>query len=134
MDPERDRIQADLRGLLEGDVRCDDLMLRLYASDASIFEVRPLAVVRPRHVEDVVACVGYAAENQLPIHARGAGSGLAGDSLGEGIVLDFSRYMRRLLSDQGSSVRVQPGLPLQQLNRYLRRDGRRFGPDPANVN
>ena len=55
MDQERQRIQDDLRGRLDGEVRCDDLMLQLYASDASIFEIRPLGIVRPRGVSDVVA-------------------------------------------------------------------------------
>lgn len=133
MDPERERIQADLRGLLKGDVRCDDVFLQLYASDASIYEIRPQAVVRPRTLSDVVAAVEYAAENNLPIHPRGAGSGLAGESLGGGIVLDFSRYMRRVLSDDGDTLRIQPGLVLAQLNESLRPSGRLFGPDPANA-
>ena len=82
MDQERERIQADLRGLVKGDVRCDDVFLQLYASDASIYEIKPLAVIRPRTLADVVASVEYAAENRLPIHPRGAGTGLAGESLG----------------------------------------------------
>src|SRR5438105_3789259 len=101
MDQERDRIEADLRGLIAGEVRCDDVFLQLYASDASIYEIRPLAVVRPRGTADVVACVKYAAENNLPIHARGAGTGLAGESLGPGLVLDFSHSMRRIVSFDG---------------------------------
>ena len=69
MDPEHQRIEEDLRGLLQGEVRCDDLFTQLYASDASIYEIRPLGVVRPRSVDDVVATVQYAAENNIPIHA-----------------------------------------------------------------
>jgi FAD/FMN-containing dehydrogenase/Fe-S oxidoreductase len=131
MDPDQQRIEEDLRGLVAGDVRCDDLFTQLYASDASIYELRPLGVVRPRTVGDVVATVRYAAENHLPIHARGAGSGLAGESLGRGLVLDFSRHFRRIVADQGDRVRVQPGVVLASLNRYLSRSDRLFGPDPA---
>lgn len=69
MDKERERIQADLRGLIDGDVRCDDVFVQMYASDASVYEIRPLGVVRPRGLADVVACVQYAAKHQLPIHA-----------------------------------------------------------------
>lgn len=134
MDPERERIQADLRGLVKGDVRCDDVFLHLYSTDASIYEIRPQAVVRPRTLADVVACVEYAAENQLPIHPRGAGTGLAGESLGGGIVLDFSRYMRRVLEHREQYVRVQPGIVHAQLNDFLRPSGRHFGPDPAMSN
>src|SRR5450631_1868436 len=110
MDPDRERIQDDLRGLVKGDVRCDDVFLQLYASDASIYEIRPLAVIRPRTLADVVACVEYAAENRLPLFPRGAGTGLAGESLGPGLVLDFSRYMRRVLEVQSDRVRIQPGI------------------------
>jgi FAD/FMN-containing dehydrogenase len=63
-------------------------------------------VIRPRHREDVVACAQYASENKIPLHARGAGTGLAGESLGPGLVLDFSVYMRRILATEGDEVRV----------------------------
>ncbi len=131
MDAERERIQEDLRGRISGEVRCDDLFLRMYASDASIYEIRPLGVVRPRHTDDVVACVQYASEHQIPLHARGAGTGLAGESLGRGLVIDFSRYMRRILDSDGQRVRVQPGVVHGMLNQHLSSTQRHFGPDPA---
>lgn len=131
MDSEQCRIEEDLRGLLHGDVYCDDLFTQLYASDASIYELRPLGVVRPRTVDDVVATLRYAAENDLTIHPRGAGTGLAGESLGRGLVVDFSRYFRRIVADDGERVRVQPGVVLATLNRHLARSGRVFGPNPA---
>ncbi|MCA9269036.1 MAG: FAD-binding oxidoreductase, partial [Planctomycetales bacterium] len=80
---------------------------------------------------DVVACVQYAYEHGIPIHARGAGTGLAGESLGPGIVLDFSRYLRRIVAIGDDYVRVQPGVVHAQLNRELAARGRVFGPDPA---
>ncbi len=131
MDPERQRIQDDLRGLLRGDVRCDDVFVQLYASDASIYQIRPLGVVRPRNTADVAACVRYAAEKKISLHARGAGTGLAGESLGRGLVIDFSRYMRRIIRTDADSVRVQPGITHAQLNLHLRPSGRQFGPDPS---
>lgn len=131
MDQERQRIQDDLRGHLDGEVRCDDLMLQLYANDASIFEIRPLGVVRPRGVSDVVACVKYASENGIPLHARGAGTGLAGESLGPGLVIDFSHGMRRILEIDESTARIQPGVVHATLNQQLAEQGRLFGPDPA---
>src|SRR6266480_1127126 len=91
MDPQRERIQADLRGLLAGEVFCDDPFTLMYASDASVYQMRPLGVVRPRGVGDVRAALKYAADQAIPIHARGAGTGLAGESLGTGLMLDFSR-------------------------------------------
>ena len=128
---DRDRIQADLRGLLEGEVRCDDAIVQLYASDASIYEIQPAGVVRPRGSADVVATLQYAAENGLPVHARGAGTGLAGESLGGGLVMDFSHAMRRIIDVGDRSTRVQSGVVLAQLNRHLRQYGKLFGPDPA---
>ena len=95
LDHQRERIQEDLRGLISGDVRCDDLFCQLFSSDGSIYEIRPLGVVRPRSTADVAACVQYAAEKRISLHARGAGSGMAGESLGPGLVVDFSKYLRR---------------------------------------
>lgn len=133
MDIERKRVEDDLRGVIAGDVFCDELSVQLYASDASIYQVRPLGVVRPTRVEDVVACVRYASENLLSVHGRGAGSGMAGESLGRGLVVDFSAHMSRWQPVAGRSdwVRVQPGVVLASLNRELARQGRSFGPDPA---
>ncbi|HWB01052.1 MAG TPA: FAD-binding oxidoreductase, partial [Pirellulales bacterium] len=131
MDPERQRIEEDLRGLIAGDVRCDDVFLEMYASDASIYQIKPLAVVRVRSRADVVACAQYASAQGLPIYARGAGTGLAGESLGRGLVLDFSAYLRRILSSDDTRVTLQPGVVHERLNAYLRPFGRQFGPDPA---
>ncbi|MDZ4848844.1 MAG: anaerobic glycerol-3-phosphate dehydrogenase subunit C [Pirellulaceae bacterium] len=133
MDAERLRVQADLRGLLDGDVYCDPIQTQLYASDAGVYEIMPLGVVRPRHTADVVQTVKYAAENNLPLFPRGGGTGLAGQALGAGLVIDFSRYMRRVLKldEEAMTVRVQPGLVLADLNRYLGARGLLFGPDPA---
>lgn len=132
MDSERQRVQDDLRGILGGDVFCDPTMAQLYASDASIYQVTPLGVIRPRSINDVLVTVQYAAEHELSLHPRGAGSGVAGESLGNGLILDFSRYMRRLsVSPDESRVTVQSGAPLALVNRTLRQRGRWFGPDPV---
>lgn len=131
MDVEQQRIEEDLRGQIAGEVRCDDLFVQLYATDASIYQVAPLGVVRPRSVEDVVATVRYASSNDIPIHPRGSGSGLAGESLGRGLVIDFSRHMRRVIEIGEKTVRVQAGVVVDELNRKLEASGRRFGPDPA---
>jgi len=132
MDVERQRIEEDLRGQIAGDVHCDDLTVQLYASDASIYEVAPLGVVRPRNVEDVVATVRYAAANQISLHPRGSGSGLAGGALGPGLIVDFSRHMRRTVNISGNTATVEAGVILDDLNRRLATGGRTFGPDPAN--
>ncbi len=134
MDPERQRIQDDLRGLVAGDVRCDDLFLELFASDASVYQIKPLGVVRPRNTADVATVVKYAAEKRIPIHPRGAGTGLAGESLGRGLIVDFSKSMHRIVRTGDDSVRVQPGVVHALLNQHLATRGRTFGPNPANTN
>ncbi len=133
LDHQRERIQEDLRGLISGDVRCDDLFCQLFSSDGSIYEIRPLGVVRPRSTADVAACVQYAAEKRISLHARGAGSGMAGESLGPGLIVDFSKYLRRVIRIDTESVRLQPGIVHERLNVHLRPRGRIFGPDPANT-
>lgn len=133
MDPERERVQADLRGIVQGEVRCDDLFVQMYSSDASIYEIKPLGVIRPRSVSDIVAAVQYAAENDISIHPRGAGSGVAGESLGAGLLIDMTYAMRRPLEFEVETARVQSGMSLAQMNSLLARQGRTFGPDPANI-
>jgi FAD/FMN-containing dehydrogenase/Fe-S oxidoreductase len=126
-------LASDLRRLVKGDVLCDDISRTLYSTAACIFQVMPRGVVVPKDRDDVVSVVRYAAERGIPVTARGAGSGLAGQTLGEGIILDFSKYMRRILDlDPGHSwVRVQPGVVLGDLNRYLHGFGLWFPPDPS---
>lgn len=131
MDSDRQRIEQDLRGVLAGEVLCDSVTLALYASDASIYEHLPLAVVRPRNTADVATTLRYAHEHSLPVHARGGGSGLAGGAVGPGLVIDFSRYMRRVLRMDEDRVRVQAGVVHAQLNRMLATRGWVFGPNPA---
>lgn len=127
--PNQARLRDDIRGLIEGEVRCDRLTAQLYATDASILQCCPQAVVWPRHIKDVIACVRYATEKGIPIHARGIGTGTAGESLGPGIVLDFTRSMRRILSLDHESVVVQPGIIRNRLNATLHKVQRRwFGP------
>lgn len=134
MDPERARIQADLSGLIDGEVHCDATFLQMYASDASIYEIPPLGVVRPASTGDVVACVQYAAENQISLIPRGAGSNVAGACVGQGLILDFSYSMRKIQSVGKNTVTVQPGVVIGDLNRHLKAHGQFFGPDPATRN
>ena len=132
MDIERSRIEEDLKGQLDGEIRCDDAFLQLYSSDASIYQVQPLAVVRPVNKDDVVSCVKYARENHLAIVPRGAGSNVVGNAIGQAIILDFSCAMRRILSSDRETVTVEPGVVLADLNRELQGHSRKFGPDPSN--
>ncbi len=132
MTPEQTRIQADLRGILAGDVHCDPLMTRLYASDASIYEILPVGIVRPRSTDDVVKLVRYASENKLALFPRGGGSGLAGQSLGRGLVIDFSRYMRRAHPPRGQRVSCAVGYRSSRLESHVEPDAFDFRSGPSN--
>ncbi|HPO30910.1 MAG TPA: FAD-binding oxidoreductase, partial [Candidatus Hydrogenedentes bacterium] len=115
------------------EVRGDDLTRALYATDASIYQVLPKGVAFPRTSADVAGLVRAAGEAGVSLVARGAGSGLAGGAVGEGIVVDFSRHMNRIIGfdrDRGE-IRVEPGVVLDTLNTYLRPFGLQFGPDVA---
>ena len=128
------RLRDDLQGLIKGEVRCDEVTQQLFATDASILQSRPVCIVCPRNTDDVVAVVRYAAEAGIPIHLRGAGTSLTGESLGEGIVLVFSRYMRRLLHVGDDFVTAQPGLLRRRLNGIIgQSQNRLFGPLAGNV-
>ncbi|MCS6975514.1 MAG: anaerobic glycerol-3-phosphate dehydrogenase subunit C [Gemmatales bacterium] len=125
------QLQEDLRDLIRGDLHADEYHRSLYSTDASIFQVEPLAVIVPRDEEEVQKIVRYAAEKKIPITARGGGTGLSGESLTSGIVLDFSRYFRAILGMDGETVRVQPGVVCRQLNDFLAPMRLRLAPDPA---
>ena len=125
------RIIEDLSGDFSGDLRCDDVAVAMYASDASLFEVRPLGVACPRDAADVATLTRYASETDLPLIARGAGTNVTGAALGAGLIVDFSRFMNEIVLESESSVTVQPGIVLSRLNRELRKRGRYFPPDPS---
>lgn len=129
-------IGAELSSLIKGEVRIDVFSRAAFSTDASIYRLVPLCVAAPRDDADAAAVVRYAAQNAIPITPRGAGSGLAGESLTTGIVLDMRRYMNAIVETaaDGSWVRVQPGVVLDKLNAHLGRWGRKIGPDPSSSN
>ncbi|MFD6398604.1 FAD-binding and (Fe-S)-binding domain-containing protein [Nocardia sp. NPDC060249] len=104
-----------------------------YSADASNYRVRPAVVVFPHGEDDVAATVRFARANGLPVTARGAGTSVAGNAIGSGIVLDFSRRMNavRAVDVEARTAIVQPGLVLSDLQQRLRPHGLRFGPDPS---
>ncbi|MHC4781779.1 MAG: anaerobic glycerol-3-phosphate dehydrogenase subunit C [Planctomycetota bacterium] len=129
-------IGVDLAGLVKGDVHVDIYNRAAFSTDASIYRIVPQCVAAPKDTADIVAVVKYAADNQIPIAPRGAGSGLAGESLTSGIVLDLRRFMDSIIetADDGSWVRVQPGVVLDTLNQHLSKWSRKIGPDPSSGN
>lgn len=122
-----------LRAAVRGDVAADAGTRALYATDASNYRVPPRVVVLPRCVEDVAAVLGVCREFGVPLTARGAGTSIAGNAIGPGVILDFSRYLDAVvdLDPVARLARVQPGVVLDSLQAAAARHGLRFGPDPS---
>jgi FAD/FMN-containing dehydrogenase/Fe-S oxidoreductase len=136
MSKKPDQIASDLASVVRGDVYADILHRAAYSTDASIYRIVPRCVVAPRDAGDVAAVVGYAVAEAIPVVARGAGSGLAGESLSGGIVFDMTRYMNKIISveDNGRRVICEPGVVLDDVNKSLAEFGRKIGPDPSSAN
>ena len=122
-----------LRKSIKGDVLMDDYSLGMYATDASIYQIRPIAIVLPKDRQDVKEAVALAYKNRLSILPRGGGTSLAGQAVGESLILDFSKYMNSVLEINAAEkwVRVQPGMARDDLNAILEPHGLHFAPDPA---
>jgi FAD/FMN-containing dehydrogenase/Fe-S oxidoreductase len=133
VDEHRARIYDDLRGLVAGELYFEPLDRAPFAHDASLYEIDPLGVVVPRTEDDVATVVRYAAEQRIPLHARGAGTDTGGGTLGNGLVIDFSRHLRKIVKIAADRVVVEPGVVLDTLNAELAPLGRRLEPVPVNA-
>jgi FAD/FMN-containing dehydrogenase/Fe-S oxidoreductase len=130
---QRGRLADDLKGFFKGELHFDELTRALYSTDASIFQVHPLGVAVPCDEADVQALVRYATETGLSLVPRGAGTGLAGEALGTGLIVDLSQHFRSIVEIGSATARVQPGVTLRELNARLALEGCRFAPDPASA-
>ncbi|RMD79913.1 MAG: FAD-binding oxidoreductase, partial [Lentisphaerae bacterium] len=140
MDTQRENSEnvsfAELAKRVDGEVRWDRLIRQIYSVDASIYQIEPACVVFPKSRNDVVETIRFAGEHNLTVTARGAATGITGACLGAGIVLDFSRYMNRILEinyQEGYAV-VEPGVVQDQLNNAVKDHRYRFGPDTSTGN
>ncbi|UCF60723.1 MAG: FAD-binding protein [Anaerolineaceae bacterium] len=116
-----------------GEVHFDRLTRLLYSTDASIYQIIPIGVAIPRDEAEITAAIEIASRHDIPILPRGGGSSLAGQAVGQALVLDFSRYLDRILevNPEEKTVRTQPGITLSALNRILNQYDLMYGPDPA---
>jgi len=90
-------ITQELKNKIKGEIKEDKVTRYLYSTDASVYRIQPSCVVYPKDKNDVIVVVKFAHQNNIPIHPRGAGSGLGGASLGPGIVIAFRRYMNKII-------------------------------------
>ncbi len=126
-------LEQQLSDTLAGEVRFDLYSKALYSTDASLYQIQPIGVVIPKNKQDVIRTVQIASEHKVPILPRGGGTSLAGQSVGEAIVLDMSKYMNQLLEVNVAEhwARVQPGIVLDELNHKLKPHGLMYAPDVA---
>ncbi len=115
------------------DVDDSTLARALYSSDASLYRVPPRVVVRPLHTDDVAAVLAVAREQGVPVTMRGAGTSIAGNAVGPGIVVDTSKHLDKVLEldPEARTARVQPGTVHASLQKVATAHGLRFGPDPS---
>src|SRR3984893_7415776 len=129
-------LAMELRSSMAGEVREDAYTRHLFSTDASMYSIEPLAVVFPRDAADVAAAVAVCARRRVPMLPRGAGTSLAGQTVGRAVIIDTSRHMDRIVDVDpvGRTARVQPGVVQEDLNRAARDHGLLFGPDTSTSN
>src|SRR6185312_455519 len=129
-------LEAELRAAIRGEIRFDVGSRALYATDASNYRQVPVGVVLPRDPQDVERTIAAARKFNAPIVSRGGGTGLAGAGCNAAVLMDFSKYMNRVVDIdwEHSLARVQPGCVLDDLRDAAEKRHMTFGPDPATHN
>ncbi|HKK68853.1 MAG TPA: FAD-binding oxidoreductase, partial [Bacteroidales bacterium] len=123
----------EIRDKFQGEIFTDNIHQILYSTDGSVYREKPLAVLRPKTIEDIRLAIKYASDNKAPIIPRTAGTSLAGQVVGKGIVIDVSRHFNKILelNTEEKWVRVEPGVVLDELNMFLADHGLFFGPETS---
>src|SRR3972149_3003107 len=118
-----------------GDIRTALASRILYSTDASIYQIEPMGVALPRTQEDLIAAVELAAKYKIPILPRGAGTSLAGQAIGNALILDCSRWLDNIveINQEEHTAIVEPGVVLSNLNKATAKYGLQYGPDPASA-
>ncbi len=126
----------ELKKNFTGDLFTDHTMRTLYATDASVYREMPQAVSRPKDIEDVKKLIAFAVKNNTSLIPRTAGTSLAGQVVGKGIIVDVSYHWTKILEVNVAEkwVRVQPGVVLDELNKYLEQYNLFFGPETSTSN
>src|SRR6476646_1845124 len=131
-----DDLYQALKTRVQGEVRFDRASRLMYSTYASMYEIEPIGVVIPRTHEDVFATMEIARDFKVPVLPRGAGTSLAGQTVGDAVVMDMSKHLNRVLevNTEERWAIVEPGVVQEQLNLHVRPMGFLFGPDTATAN
>tara|TARA_R110002050_G_scaffold24083_3_gene64340 strand:+ start:117542 stop:120463 length:2922 start_codon:yes stop_codon:yes gene_type:complete len=126
----------ELRKKISGELFFDNLIKALYATDASVYRMLPLAVAYPKNKEDIKELIQFAKVHKTSLIPRTAGTSLAGQCVGKGIVVDVSKYFTEILefNESAQTITVQPGVVRDALNNYLKPYGLFFGPNTSTSN
>src|ERR1041384_42050 len=126
-------LEMELHAAVKGEVRFGGADRGMYASDASNYRMVPLGVILPTDADDVVAAVAACRKYGAPIFARGGGTAIPGQTVNDGVLFDFSKYMNRIreLDPEKRSARVEPGTVLDTLRNAANEHNLTFGPDAA---
>ncbi len=126
----------ELKSKFRGEIFTDNTHKIIYSTDASVYREMPGAVAYPKTLEDIKMVINFSLKNSLPIISRGAGTSLAGQVVGNGIILDFSKYMNTILEINPAEqwIRVQPGVILDEMNKMLSAYELFFSPEASTAN
>lgn len=121
---------------LTGELFFDDLHKNIYATDASVYRKIPLAVAYPKNIQDIQLLIDFATKNNITLIPRTAGTSLAGQCVGDGIVVDVSKHFTNILAfdEINKTITVEPGIIRDDLNRFLKPFGLFFGPNTSTSN
>jgi hypothetical protein len=125
-----------LRAILKGELKYDALYKSIYATDASVYRRTPIAVAFPQDETDLISLINFASKNSVSLVPRTAGTSLAGQCVGDGIIVDLSKHFTNILEFNAEErwIRVQPGVIRDDLNRFLKPHGLFFGPNTSTSN
>ena len=130
---EKTQVEHELRKTITGDIKFDSYSRMLYSTDASIYQMEPIGVVLPRNTDDVIATMQICSDSKTIFLPRGGGTSLAGQTVNHGVVVDFTKYMNRILSINPEErwAIVEPGITIDALNAGLKPYGLYYTPDPT---
>jgi len=132
----RSELFGQLKNQFEGELRSDDLSKAIYSTDASVYQMTPKGIAIPSNEYDLIKLVSWAAENKVSLIPRAAGTSLAGQCVGNGVVVDTSKYMNQIIAfdKEKRLITVEPGVIRDELNQFLQPHGLFFGPNTSTAN